>query len=260
MSTSNIDEYKQVIAVFDPDDIDKNEMNFILACANDNVMLANWILQNSKKLNIHTHTEAPFRLAIRFNSDKAVTWLWHISKFSKKPIDHTVFDNEAFRKACKNGYYDKAVWLYKLGGVDVSCKDNYPLRAASKYGHKKIVEWLLSLGADVNAKDGYALRMACLNGHYDVVCVLLEVTNIIINTENNEAFINACKNGHLEIVKKLRDHRDAYLIKISYHQHEAYRMTYINNHIHVAKWFRDEVDNRYKFTVTNNVITSFDWP
>ncbi len=70
------------------------------------------------------------------------TWKWMI----KNNVDITVKNNYAVRWASRNGYLDIVKLLLKHG-VDCTTDYNLAIRVASKYGHIDVVKLLLKNGA-----------------------------------------------------------------------------------------------------------------
>ncbi|KAJ3287949.1 hypothetical protein HDU79_005315 [Rhizoclosmatium sp. JEL0117] len=88
--------------------------------------------------------------------------------------------SSAFRHACMNGHYEvvKALAMHyttKTPLDPVAC-DGYPLIKACKYGHARIVSFLLQAYPEVNpmAFQGFALQVAIESGHCDVIRLLVE--------------------------------------------------------------------------------------
>ena len=100
-------------------------------------------------------------------------------------------------------------------GADVYAKANNgttALIAASREGHKEVVQALLDKGADVNTKANNgttALIAASQEGHKEVVQALLD-KGADVNAKNNggiPALIIAALTGHKEVVELLLDKR-----------------------------------------------------
>ncbi|XP_024147251.1 myotrophin [Oryzias melastigma] len=83
------------------------------------------------------------------------------------------------------------IWALKTGDLDevkmkLKTKEDanrllestgYPIHFVSDFGHKDVLEYLISIGADVNAKDKYGmtpLLSACYENHVACVKLLLE--------------------------------------------------------------------------------------
>ncbi|XP_037046475.1 oxysterol-binding protein-related protein 1 isoform X2 [Bradysia coprophila] len=96
---------------------------------------------------------------------------------------------EAFLKACRNGDLELVIELLKLRDnekvfFDISCKGKSksnlgwtPLHLATYFGHKEVMEILLSKGADINAINEMGdtcLHKAAFIGRQDIVMLLLQ--------------------------------------------------------------------------------------
>ena len=82
--------------------------------------------------------------------------------------DITVWDNDAVRRAARNGYLETVKYLHE-NGADITADDNYAVRYAASCGHLEIVKYLYENGADITADDNGAVRWAAFYGKKDVV-------------------------------------------------------------------------------------------
>jgi len=259
---------------FERINVEDNEINFILTCADNNLDLAKFLYTNSK-INIHTHDEAPFRLAVKNNSYDVIDWLWELSVAMRSKIDYRIYTDEAFRKACANGSLRLVKWLYDKGNINVNCKNDYAFRKICKYGYFELMKWLLSINKfiNINVMDGYALRMACRFGHCDVVEYLLDNYNYVnVHAKDNECYVYACTNGYLEIVKKLFEYcarrngiNNGIKIDIKICCHGGFRMACENNHLAVVEWLVNNLKSVYRYNINYNykvkdgMIVDYSW-
>ncbi|OAP56960.1 hypothetical protein AYL99_09072 [Fonsecaea erecta] len=109
------------------------------------------------------------------------------------------------------GYRSLVKNILAEGGADVNAQGGEygnALQAASRGGHRQIVERLLEAGADVNAqsgKYGNALQAASQGGHRQIVKRLLEA-DADVNTQGGwygNALQAASLRGHQQIVERL---------------------------------------------------------
>ena len=94
--------------------------------------------------------------------------------------------------AASQGRFYDIIQLLVKNKTDINfCNEYYnmtPLYLASKYGHSKIVEYLLKKGADANVCDYVnksPLYVASENGHVEVVNILLKCHGVacLLNTK-----------------------------------------------------------------------------
>jgi ankyrin repeat protein len=109
--------------------------------------------------------------------------------------------------------HEKVVEMLLDIGADVNAQGGdfgNALQAASGGGHEKIVQMLLDRGADVNAQGGHfsnALQVASIDGHEKVVQMLLD-RGADVNTQKGQygnALQAASNGGHEKVVQMLLD-------------------------------------------------------
>jgi len=111
--------------------------------------------------------------------------------------------------AAENGNLEIVKFFASLRykNVDFSRNDNRMIGEAARFGHYKVVEYLLSLpaeyGIDPSANNQYCIGMAALNGHLNVIKVLMRDPRVRPEADENYALNEAAYNGHLEIVNQL---------------------------------------------------------
>jgi ankyrin repeat protein len=114
-------------------------------------------------------------------------------------------DNCAVRYASKNGHL-KVVEYLVSGETSISpfgeiC-DDWGVIGASENGYLDVVKYLVSLGASIRARDNWAVRYASKNGHLKVVEYLVSA-GANIKACDDWAIRYASENGHLDVVKYL---------------------------------------------------------
>ena len=82
--------------------------------------------------------------------------------------DITAWDNDAVRRAARNGYPAIVKYLHE-NGADITAGDNYAVRYAASCGHLEVVMYLYGKGADITADNNGAVRWAAFYGEKDVV-------------------------------------------------------------------------------------------
>lgn len=150
--------------------------------------------------------------------------------------------------ACQTGHIDMVHVLLQNPDVNVSCDNNFCIRAASENGHHEIVRILLHEALktpeiiDPGAKNNYAIKAAAENGHIEVVRSLL-----LSNKVNPSAgcFIDggdypiryASANGHVEIVRMLlNDPR----VNPAFCNNFALRHACMNGHLNIVRLLSGE--------------------
>ena len=72
-----------------------------------------------------------------------------IKELFEQGEDMNIYDNYAFRKACTNGHFEIAQWIYKYGNVDIhsinSGHYNVLCCEVCKNNHLDIAKWLYDL-------------------------------------------------------------------------------------------------------------------
>jgi len=166
-------------------ELEELEKQFIEACGDGNIGVAEKLLQNPK---INPNCQWGY------NND----WT-------------------PFNIACFNGYIDIVKLLLNDNRVDINKADNYgftPFWNACENGHAEIVRLLLNdKRVDINKSGKYdddddcgaLFFVACRNGHTDTVKLLLNDQRIDINKAHSGAtpFWIACREARIEIVKLL---------------------------------------------------------
>ncbi len=91
---------------------------------------------------------------------------------------------------------------YLVGhGANIHTNTDEPMRWASRNGHIEVVRYLVGLGANIHTNTD-ELRWASRNGHIEVVRYLVGL-GANIHTYNDYALRWASRNGHLGVVKYL---------------------------------------------------------
>ena len=112
-----------------------------------------------------------------------------------------VVSDEELIKYSKKGKIVVVKWLWSKG-ADVTARDNYAVRWASREGYLEVVKFLVSKGADITTWDNYAVRLASRKGHLNVVKFLVS-KDADITADNNCAVRWASREGHLDVVEFL---------------------------------------------------------
>lgn len=115
------------------------------------------------------------------------------------------------REAAKKGDLSKVNTILGETPALVNAKDKSgvtPLKDAAKYGHKDVVEHLLTKGANVNVKDGEGVTPLCsaaANGRTEVAQLLI-AKGADVNAQSNtglSALHYAAVNGHKDVAEIL---------------------------------------------------------
>jgi len=123
--------------------------------------------------------------------------------------------NQQLFDACETGQYEKVVTLFRDHCVDIDARDvlygSTALHKASRFGQKKIVEFLIDVGADIDAKEANnhgwsSLHWAGNKGHKDVVeLLIMRGANIesINNDMGQTPLLSSCFYGKGDLVLML---------------------------------------------------------
>jgi ankyrin repeat protein len=100
-------------------------------------------------------------------------------------------------------------FLAFLKGADITSCNKWAVQLASKNGHLKVVQWLVSQGANIRACNNLPLHLASKNGHYEVVKYLVSQgapTTYI--SEKARHYLSFCKK--MEEKKRIRAQKKIY--------------------------------------------------
>jgi len=86
--------------------------------------------------------------------------------------------------------------------IGIQLDYEYSLKYASKYGHFRVVQYLVEKGADIHTQDNYSLRISSTNGYLSIVQYLVE-NGADIHANYNESLLAASEDGHLPVVQYL---------------------------------------------------------
>lgn len=103
--------FKLAQQLFDKVDLQERNICFGFVCGDGHLEFAQWMVLKDPKIDIHNHSEFPFRMACKNGHLPVCKWLWDISK---KSINLHVYKNDPFRKACKYGHINIVEWLFTL--------------------------------------------------------------------------------------------------------------------------------------------------
>jgi len=150
--------------------------------------------------------------------------------------------NAQFRTACKAGDVDAVDGFLAGGAVDVSARDNAPLRYAACHNRLPIVRRLLALsadrGVDARAGDNAALRSVCYHGHVDVLWELLAITGpcaVDVHVKNEAPLRLACVNGRWRVVEALLSLSGSKEVDVSKLSPYAFAETCVMGHVEVVR-------------------------
>src|SRR3989304_2695056 len=99
---------------------EQKELLFASYCEKGMINEAGVLLKQFPTINVHTHSEYPFRAACRSGKINSVMWLWKYCLLHETPIDIHIYDDYPYRICCKKGYTDLCIWIYKKcnGAID----------------------------------------------------------------------------------------------------------------------------------------------
>lgn len=233
-------------------------------CENGNLDCAKWLYDYGIRINspvdIHVNSDDAFWRACINGHIELTKWLLEIFDNTNSPLDPDIIDRSLFFEccyngkletakllvsigkqfgeniyiqrepylflmSCKNGWFQMAKWLYKLGNkpenwkINIHTNNEEAFRLACENGHMKVAQWLLSLPfkspshtntesdypINIHAEQEYAFRWSCAHGYLEMAQWLYAISNneINIRVSSNFAFVQACVNGHFEIAKWL---------------------------------------------------------
>ena len=178
-------------------------------------------------------------------------------------IDIHANNENAFRCACREGYFDIVKWLWGISRgemkkpIDIHVDDEYAFRSSCGEGHLEIAKWLLEISIqnsdiiDIHARDDVAFCWSCEGGYIDVAKWLWEISqretkNLInIHVDYEYPFRFSCEEGHLDMAKWLWEISEGN-INIHVIDDFAFRRACTGGHLDVAKWLW-EVSQREMF-------------
>ncbi|XP_071116432.1 inversin-like [Haliotis cracherodii] len=120
-------------------------------------------------------------------------------------------DREHLHYASKDGDLEEVKRLLSTPGVDINCRvgSRTPVMAAARWGHRDVVELLVSEGADVSLVDvvGYnILHLACRGGDVETVKYVLSLHVVDINSRgwgSRTPVMEAAWRGYRDVVELL---------------------------------------------------------
>jgi len=180
---------------FSIDNLKKEEILFILACQNNYLLVAKYLLHEYTTINIHAENEYAFRLVCAEGHLKVAMWLYDMAIGLNSPINIHEYNDCAFMWACSNGHLEIAMWLYNLdlkmnSSIDIHANNELAFGWACSKNHLQVAKWLYDLGKEnnslvnTNIDNDYAFKWSCIYGHLEVaewLCTLCDKYQIDIN-------------------------------------------------------------------------------
>ncbi|AVG46692.1 ankyrin repeat protein [Acanthamoeba polyphaga mimivirus] len=154
---------------------------------------------------------------------------------------HVDLDNGIY-EASKFGHYKIIKYLISLGkkdnGQHMKCSCNRSMVKAAKKGYLDIVKYFISIGVDINYKNQAVFRKSAKKGHLHIVEYLVEL-GVDVQIYNNDAIKYATYYGHLDIVK--------YLVEkgadINADDHFVITYAACNGHLEIVKYLVEKGAN-----------------
>lgn len=219
---------------------------FRLACQNNHLEIAQWLLSVKPSINVHAHQEYAFRSICRQGHLNVAKWL-----LSVRPNINVVAANHgAFRLACKNGHLQTAKWLFSLYDNEIAHQKNMLIAVrhgafmdACKGGHLHVAKWLYRQLKHRRMLNHISIQtwndmfdFACKNGHLFMAQWLWKI-NAAINPQSNRhcAFICACEEGHMRTAKWVISVSNKQTLS-SEHVNDAFILACRNGHLKMVKW------------------------
>lgn len=175
-------------------------------------------------------------LACRVNDIETVKRLTEsgtdINCIARPPWD---FDGDLYSPidvACKFGHTKIVKYLID-NGADVKSNNNFPIFVASRWGYTNIVRYLVESGVDVIG-DNSSITTAVIQGHTDTVKYLL-AEGADATTSDNHLVVRACGYGYFEIVKCLVE----YGADVTVENRLAFRKAVDDDHLDIVKYLLD---------------------
>lgn len=112
-----------------------------------------WLIPIECFVDIHQNKEEPFRKACHNGNFEAAKWLYGLGKRSRR-IDINAESDDAFVGACASGHLPMAQWLLEL-----SESNQYMCKSYGGISHKPI---------NIHANSEKPFRLACVNGHTNI--------------------------------------------------------------------------------------------
>lgn len=247
--------------------------NFLTACENGNLLVAQRLLHNHPAL-LGPHevicgggiVVRPFEVACRHNRLNVAQWLIALEPVYGRINLHANHEG-AFREAILHGSLDLAQWLISLepthGKFDIHANHGIAFVDACGGGCIELVHWLLSLEAthgkiDVHApfmgQQDQAFVSACVGGHLEIAKFLLSLEpthgTINVHVEDENAFWETCAGGQLAIAQWLLSLEHTHgRIDVHGDQDQAFHSACMNGYIETAKWLLTLGSNRGTYHV-----------
>nr|WBF70304.1 hypothetical protein [Megavirus caiporensis] len=145
-------------------------------------------------------------------------------------------------EASKFGHYKIIRYLMSLGKKDdskhIKCSCNRSMVKAAKKGYLDIVKYFISIGVYINHKNQAVFRKSAKKGHLQIVKYLVEL-GADVQIYNNDAIKYATYYGHLDIVK--------YLVEkgadINTDDHFVITYAACNGHLEIVKYLVEKGAN-----------------
>lgn len=244
--------------LFNEVDLQEKEMCFGFVCGDGYLEFAQWMVSEDSRINIHNHSEFPFRMACQNGHIDVCRWLWDISK---KTVDITVYKNDPFRKACKYGHINIVKWLFQIYGknkLNITYKGYSPFKNCCRLDNLDMAKLLL----DTYKIPSSVVHDACLDAikyrsvkTVELLVNLLEIQNEMLDKhEVGHIFSNLCSDGHPDTALwliQLIPH-----LNFKHNYNEPFRICCLRQYIELALYLMAICDD-YNLNVDDGSITKW---
>jgi hypothetical protein len=235
-------------------DLPTNELGFGFICGSTNHTLAKRFLHKNPTINIHNNHEFPFRYACRSNCLETAQWLYFIAT---QKIRVNMYNNEAFRKACKYNWTPIINWLLSLNrDVHLGTSTQSGFITACKHNHLGLAQRLYATYKSTSKQVTTAFCNACYNNSLEVVTWLAEThPHFVEEMRHYEAFQELIEHNCFRIVRWLHT-KTGHAVNL---QDRDYLFIFAchEDYVEIARWLCELYGN-YRVEVANKIITKFE--
>lgn len=228
------------------------------ACCDGDIELAEILLTKGYKHELFTDNDI-FQVCINCNQFKMAEWL--LNKKEELKLDESIvnlsYSRWRIKEACVEGNLKRALWLNKMKPTLLK---SYTVTefielftSVCRRNELEIAIWLYEFNIIPPLQRTYEeiFNEMCKCGNLKMCKWILNIIhnfgkNHTVDDEMlfiNSAFTSACEDGRLNICKWLRDtFKD---LDITYNNHQAFRLCYVNGRTSTALWLSELIDDYY---------------
>lgn len=165
-----------------------------------------------------------------------------------------ILNYSLLKNTCINGHLEVSEWLYdnfalchddeNFNEVDYVITDIFQSTCESE--NLEVIKWVVyTFGISKSKVNSYTFSNLCKNGNLEATKWLCE--NFNLNRYDikltNDTLLTMCKNGHLNLIKWFVEFFNVTKEEISFADFIFYRVAYRNNHLELAEWLRELINN-----------------